>query len=132
MRRTAGISNGWAPYRVEFPLCWSPYRTLVKADLLDWARAEGVQPPRLYDLGFDHNNCGGRCVRGGIRHWSHLLLTLPERYEEAEELENRMRANLGKDVSILREQRKGVVRNLTLTELRGRIESQRALIGDAS
>jgi hypothetical protein len=61
--------------------------------------------------------CGGVCVRGGQRHWLHLLEVFPDRYAEAEAEEQQLRAELG-DVAILRERRSGVSRPLTLTELR--------------
>ena len=121
-RRIPAIASGWAPYQVEFPLCWGPYPTWAKQDMLSWARGLGVEPPAMYGRGFDHNNCAGRCVRGGIKHWTRLLEQFPERYRESEELENRLRHQWGKDVSILRETRKGIVRNLTLTQLRERIQ----------
>ncbi len=59
------------------------------------------------------------CVRGGHKHWLHLLEVFPDRYAEAEAREQEVRAELG-DVAILRERRDGVSRPLTLTELRRR------------
>jgi hypothetical protein len=50
--RIPGIVKGWAPWQVEFPMCDPPY--LTKQQMLDWARAEGLRPPRLYDDGFTH------------------------------------------------------------------------------
>jgi hypothetical protein len=55
--RTPAIVRGWAPWTVRFPMCDEPY--LSKQDMLDAARAAGLAPPRLYELGFSHNNCGG-------------------------------------------------------------------------
>lgn len=115
--RTPAIVNGWAPWTVRFPMCEPPL--LSKQDMLDAARAVGLTPPRLYELGFSHNNCGGACVRGGQKHWRHLLDVFPDRYAHAEAEEQRLRAELG-DVAILRERRGGVTRPLTLTELRRR------------
>ena len=66
-----------------------------------------------------HNNCGGVCVRGGHKHWLHLLEVFPDRYAHAEAQEQQLRAEFG-DVAILRERRGGVSRPLTLTELRRR------------
>lgn len=53
-RRVPAIEKGWAPWPVRFPMCEPPY--LSKQDMLDWARAEGLRPPRLYEQGFAHNN----------------------------------------------------------------------------
>ena len=63
--------------------------------------------------------CGGVCVRGGQKHWLHLLEVFPDRYAHAEAQEQQLRAELG-DVAILRERRGGISRPLTLTELRRR------------
>jgi hypothetical protein len=35
-------------------MCDPPY--LTKQQMLDWARAEGLRTPRMYDDGFVHNN----------------------------------------------------------------------------
>lgn len=51
----------------------------------------GVEPPRMYSLGFKHANCGGRCVRGKARHWLHLLSVWPERYAEVEAYEKQFK-----------------------------------------
>jgi hypothetical protein len=123
--RVPAIVRNWAPWRVEFPLLDGP--DCAKSKLLDQLRALGLRPPRLYELGFEHNNCGGACVRAGQRQWKHLLHTLPERYAHAEQQEEGIRTFLGKDVSILRQQREGVSQRLTLAELRRREEEQ----GDA-
>lgn len=50
-------------------------------------RGTGIRRPALYDLGFEHNNCGGGCVRQGAKQWRHLLRVLPDVYKAREELE---------------------------------------------
>jgi hypothetical protein len=120
--RIPGIEKGWAPWQVEFPMCDPPY--LTKAQMLDWARAEGLRTPRLYDDGFTHNNCFGVCVRAGQRQWRHLLEVAPERYLAAEAEEKKLRAQLG-DVAILKERRRGVTYPLPLRELRRRAQHPR-------
>jgi hypothetical protein len=122
-RRVPAIEKGWAPWTVRFPMCDPPY--LSKEQMLDWARAEGLRPPRLYEQGFKHNNCYGVCVRAGQGQWLHLLTVAPERYAAAEAEEERLRAMLG-DVAILKEQRAGVRRPLPLRELRRRAQQPTA------
>lgn len=117
LRRAPAITRGWAPWPVQYPL-WEPPR-LSKQYMLDWCARLGIRPPRLYQMGFPHNNCGGACVRGGQKHWLHLLDAFPDRFAHAEAEERRLRAELG-DVAILRERRGGVSRPLPLTELRRR------------
>lgn len=118
--RLPAIERGWLPWRVEAPLCAPPYSD--KVELLAEASAAGIAPPRLYAMGFAHNNCGGSCVRGGQAQWSRLLATFPGRFAEWEQHEQAMRDRLG-DVAILRDRRGGVTRPLPLAVLRRRIES---------
>ncbi len=91
----------WAPYRLEAPMCEEPW--MDKDQVFAWLSAEGVRRPRLYDLGFSHNNCGGGCVKAGMAHWLHLLKMMPERYAWWEQQEQELRAYLGKDIAMLRD-----------------------------
>jgi len=116
-RRIPAIAKGWRPWTVRFPMTEPPY--LSKAQMLDWARAEGIRPPRLYDWGFSHNNCRGACVRAGHGQWLHLLRVQPKRFADAQRHEDALREMLG-DVAILRERRGGVSYPLPLRELRRR------------
>jgi hypothetical protein len=54
-RRMPGVVKGWTPWRVEFPLMddksWDKER--MKAE----CREIGIAIPRMYELGFSHNNC---------------------------------------------------------------------------
>ena len=74
-------------------------------------------------------NCGRVCVRGGQKHWLHLLSVFPDRYAQAEQREQELRAQLG-DVAILRERRGGISRPLTLTELRRRHQANTTAGGE--
>ncbi len=123
--RIPGIARNWKPWRVQFPLCnrWEPVRS--KGELLDEARAVGIEPPRIYDWA-EHNNCWGMCVRAGKKHWAALWKNDPERYAQAERNEQGIRDYLGKPVTILREQVKGDQRSVSLAEYRLRLEAQAA------
>lgn len=116
LQRIPRVQQAWKPYQVVLPLLWSPPmdKDLCRALI----RRSGLQEPRLYALGFPHNNCGGFCVKGGQAHFAHLLTTLPDRYAWHEAQESALRAALGKDVAILRDRRGGKTRPLTLTQLR--------------
>ncbi|MBF6341291.1 hypothetical protein IU450_36230 [Nocardia abscessus] len=119
-RREPGVVHGWAPWRVEFPMAETPY--LTKEQMLDDCRSRGLVPPRLYELGYSHNNCGGVCVRAGQRQWRHTLRVFPERFAEAERQETQLRELLG-DHSVLTKQRGGVKYTLPLSELRRSAQS---------
>lgn len=119
--RTKAPVKNWAPFKVEFPMCEEPY--LSKQDMLDELKRLGIEIPRLYKMGFSHNNCGGFCVRAGQAHFLNLYKKLPDLYKYHEKKEEEMRQFLGKDVSILRRTRNGERINLTLRQLREEIES---------
>ena len=111
--------DGWT-YRA--PLCEEPL--ISKKDVAIWLDLYGIKQPRLYDMGFSHNNCGGFCVKAGQGHFANLLQKLPERYAKHEAMEQAIRTYLGKDVSILTDRRgDNVKKPLTLKDLRFRIEA---------
>lgn len=121
--RIPAVRKGWEPWQVEFPLTEPPYRD--KEQWFAEASTVGLHRPRLYDLGFAHNNCGGACVKGGQAQWARLLEVFPERYARVEAHEEKMRRLLGKDVAILRDRRGGTTKPLTLAALRERIENRK-------
>lgn len=118
----------WTPWRVSAPMCDPPH--LDKSEVLAWLEREGIEPPRLYGLGFAHNNCGGFCIKGGQAQFEVLLRTFPDRYRYHERREQELRDYLGKDVAILRDRTGGQLRPLTLREFRERLEVQPALFDE--
>lgn len=96
----------WAPWRLIAPLCDESEWGKTKQDYLDELAAAGIEPPRLYALGFPHNNCGGFCVKAGQAQFKLLLDEMPERYIAHEREEEATRVHIGKDVSILRDRSK--------------------------
>lgn len=62
----------------------------------------GIKLPRMYELGFAHANCAGRCVRGGFQHYAQLYKVWPDRYKQQEEMEEDFRRHFNKNVSILK------------------------------
>ncbi len=119
--RMERLAASIAPDPAWFPLSERPYvdKCHIAADL----ERIGIAVPRLYLLGFEHNNCGGGCVKAGQAHWAHLYYTLPERYALWEEKEEDIRQSLGKDISILKDRRGGTARPMTLRAFRMRLET---------
>jgi hypothetical protein len=113
-RRVPAITAGWRPWRVEYPLMQHP--CLTKDDLLARCRNVGLEPPRLYQFGFSHNNCGGLCVRGGQAHWRRTHDVFPDRFAWYAQLEQDFRAAHG-DVAILKRRRHGQTQPLPLRDL---------------
>ncbi len=108
---------GW---RIEAPMCDAPLWD--KCKMMTELKKTGIEPPRLYKLGFPHNNCGGFCIKAGQAHFAHLLKVMPDRFAMHEEKEESMRARLG-DVSVMKDRRGGKTATLTMRQLRERVES---------
>ena len=131
--RLPAIVKNYLPYKAVAPLAEPYYHRedkmyYDKQELIEWAESEGLKTPRLYSLGFSHNNCGGGCVRAGQAQFKKLLEVMPERFAMWEEKEQEVIQHLGKDVSILMDMKDGVRRSLPLVELRRRVESQPQLV----
>ena len=126
--RLPAIVKNYKPWFAKAPLTEPPY--IDKEQWIELANKEGLKTPRLYDLGFSHNNCGGGCVRAGQGQFKKLYEIMPERFKVWEEKEQEVREHIGKDVSILTEMVKGEKRPLPLSELRRRIEDQPTVIDE--
>ena len=126
--RLPAIVRNYQPFKAEAPMTEPPL--LGRADMIDACIAEGIEIPRLYRAGFQHNNCGGFCVRAGQAQMELLLREHPERYAYHEAKEQELREHLGKDVAILRDRTGGTATPLTLRAFRERVESQPELFDD--
>jgi 3'-phosphoadenosine 5'-phosphosulfate sulfotransferase (PAPS reductase)/FAD synthetase len=123
--RTKAPVKHWAPYKMEFPMCEEPY--LTKNEMIEGLKVDGIEVPRLYKMGYAHNNCGGFCVRAGVGHFKHLYETQPDLYKWHEEKEQRVMEMIlertGEKRTILRRRRKGTQTYISLKELREEIET---------
>jgi len=119
--RIPAVERSYAPRPVGFPMTQPPY--LDRHQMIQTCRGRGIEPPRLYGLGFPHANCGGFCVRAGHAQFALLLRVMPDRYAYHEAREQEMRDYLGTDVSILRDRRDGVTRPITLRAFRERLQA---------
>ena len=73
-------------YQVDYLLMWKPWELRPYQDVIreEW----GIEPPRLYAMGFPHNNCGSRCIKQGVKEWLRLRYHFPERFETMKQLVN--------------------------------------------
>ena len=111
----------WYPYTIKSPLCEPSY--IDKEDMKRLISEDGIELPRLYKMGFAHNNCGGGCVKAGIGHFAKLYKEFPERFALWEKNEQEIRDYLGRDVSILRRMKNGIKYKLPLKQLRNEIDT---------
>lgn len=116
-----GMVRRFAPWRVEAPMMdepiWDKCRMMTELGKI------GIPLPRLYKMGFPHNNCGGFCIKAGQAHFAQLLKLMPERYAFHEAEEEKCRAIVG-DYSVMNDRRgDGKKKPMTLRTFRERIEA---------
>jgi 3'-phosphoadenosine 5'-phosphosulfate sulfotransferase (PAPS reductase)/FAD synthetase len=122
--KAAWWERGW---RTQYPLADTLFD---KSDAMIWLKEAGIMAPALYDLGFIHANCGGGCVKAGIKQFKHLLTVMPSEYAYWERREQEMRDYLHKDISILTDRRGGIRRPMTLRQLRLEVEATHSAFED--
>lgn len=119
--RIAAFEAAKAPYRCWFPLDEPPYAD--RCQLAAKWEARGIRPPRLYEQGFTHANCGGFCVKAGQAHFALLYATNKPRYLYHADKEAQFRAEINPKATILRDRRGGETKPITLYEFAARLDA---------
>ena len=109
-------------WKIEAPMTLPP--SINKPQMLAWCKDEGIEPPRLYKMGFAHNNCGGFCIKSGQAQFELLLRQMPERYAYHEKREAEVAKKIGSASSILRDRTRNTTKPLTLRQFRENLEMQ--------
>lgn len=117
---TAGFKRrGW---QTSAPLAHDP--TVTRDYLMEKCRRLFGFVPRLYEYGFNHNNCSGACVKAGHKEWARLLRFLPDVYDWWEQNEARFQREIGTEATILRDRRGGVTKNYSLRQFREEMQAK--------
>lgn len=83
IRRKDGIIRNFPEFTHEFPLI---DKMLSKEDCHAILAELGIKRPKMYDLGYNNNNCIG-CVKGGMGYWNKIRIDFPEIFKARAELE---------------------------------------------
>lgn len=126
--RMERLAKVYGEENIWFPLAEKPY--MENDDITAYLTSVGIAEPYLYTLGFDHNNCGGRCVKAGIGHWKKVLELLPDRYNEVALEEQAFQQHIGKNVTILKDRSKGQFKPMSLIELREKVHAKPSFGGN--
>ena len=59
---------------------------LTKSDCLAMVQRAGIKLPKMYELGYEYNNCIG-CVKGGMGYWNKIRVDFPEVFDRMAKLE---------------------------------------------
>ena len=118
--RADNLKKKYPNYKCLFPMVEEPMDNEEMKQIIekDW----GIRIPRMYELKFAHANCGGRCVRGGHKHWEQLYRIWPDRFMEVEAIEEEFRREINPNVTILTRTIAGHKQPLTLREFRKELE----------
>jgi hypothetical protein len=92
VHRMDAIKKNWVPYTTEAPLVEAP---IDRRDILRLLDSINIKAPRLYELGFAHNNCGGFCIKTGQAQFAALLKAFPKRYQRHEDAQEKLFAKIG-------------------------------------
>lgn len=88
-----------------FPLM---FHGLRKVDCIELLKAEKVEIPKMYKLGFHNNNCFKTgCVQGGIGYWQKMAKEYPEKFDVMAQIEHELTDQKGSPVTMLKDQAKG-------------------------
>ena len=77
----------------EFPLVDNH---LTKQEAHGMCEALGVKRPKMYDLGYNNNNCIG-CVRGCMGYWNKIRVDFPNVFESRAKLEREVNSRILKE-----------------------------------
>jgi hypothetical protein len=95
---------------------------LTQAEKKAYPKRLGINPPRLYYYGFEHNNCGGFCVKSGLGQFKKLWEQFPARYDFHVEQERILRAEVPTAKPFLRKVVQGKLYYIWLEDFRTFLE----------
>ena len=97
---------------------------MEKADIIKVLEGMGIEPPRLYAMGFPHNNCGGFCIKTGQAQFKLLLEKMPDLYRWHEEEQEKLFAEIGEH-GFIRMTVDGELKYLSLKNFREHLEAKK-------
>jgi hypothetical protein len=128
--RIANLAPRKLPWIYRAPLVEAGFFFPPRAEKLQMVRDAGVEPPRLYALGFQHNNCGGFCVKAGLAQFKLLHETMPERYDWHVQKERELRAAVPNVRPFLRKTVDGKLNYVWLEDYREFLLTGKPLVGE--
>jgi hypothetical protein len=116
----ANAKDGWLyeaplltePMPGEYDLFWGPLDRIGPAE------------PRLYGMGYSHNNCGGFCCKAGQAHYANRFRVQPERFAYDAMMERKVVAYLGGGYAMLTDRRGGGKKPMTLDTFAERLRAE--------
>ena len=69
---------------------------ITKENCLGILWQKGIKLPKMYELGYNHNNCIG-CVKGGMGYWNQIRKDFPEHFNKMAEIERNIEHSIFRD-----------------------------------
>lgn len=70
---------------------------LTKEETHKILKASGIKRPKMYELGYNNNNCIG-CIKGGVGYWNKIRIDFPEVFASRSKLERDIGHNILKNI----------------------------------
>lgn len=91
--RTKRMIADFPKYNHEFPLL---DKDLYKSDCHALLKDRGIARPKMYDLGYNNNNCIA-CVKGGMGYWNKIRVDFPDVFLSRAKLERELGCRILKE-----------------------------------
>ena len=89
-KRVERIEKAMPGIMHHFPLIENGYS---KTDTHQTLKASGLKRPKMYDLGYNNNNCVG-CIKGGKGYWNKIRQDFIDVFESRAKLERKIQASM--------------------------------------
>ena len=74
-------------YNPELKVDWILIeKGITKENCLGILWQKGIKLPKMYELGYNHNNCIG-CIKGGMGYWNRIRKDFPDHYNKMAKIE---------------------------------------------
>ena len=89
-----GRAEKFENHNPEFFVDWILIENQISKDnCLGIIWKSGIKMPKMYDLGYNHNNCIG-CVKGGMGYWNKIRKDFPEHYNKMAKIERKIKHSI--------------------------------------
>ena len=93
--RANRMTLGYPDYKHEYPLI---DKHMTKQDAHGLLARLGIKRPKMYDLGYQNNNCVG-CIKGKMGYWNKIRVDFPKTFVRMSKLEREIGHSIIKDVN---------------------------------
>ena len=86
MNRALRFIEQYPEALAKFPLIEA---RLTKEACFNMLKDAGIKPPKMYELGYNNNNCIG-CIKGGMGYWNKIRVDFPDYFDRMAAIERKL------------------------------------------